>query len=146
MPGLPQLGEEEAPGRAHQGDQRTLFGRRKKDPQVTYLETWPLFAAPDGDAIPDEFPDLLHPNEDGYVKWAAALRPIFATLRLSETTPDPFRPEEGFESLFNGRDLTGGLSPHFRGGQGECEALAGLGPKRREWPIVTSPSASTAAL
>ncbi len=52
----------------------------KKHPQVTYLETWPLFAGPDGDATAAEFPDLLHPNEIGYAKWAAALRPVFATL------------------------------------------------------------------
>ena len=34
-------------------------------------------------------------------------RPLFATLRFTETEPDPFTPEEGFESLFNGRDLNG---------------------------------------
>jgi hypothetical protein len=79
----------------------------KNDARVTYLETWPLFADAGGDAPAAEFPDLLHPNEAGYAKWAAALRPIFATLGFTETADDPFRPEEGFESLFNGRDLTG---------------------------------------
>jgi lysophospholipase L1-like esterase len=79
----------------------------KNDAQVTYLETWPLFATPEGDAIPAEFPDLLHPNEAGYAKWAAALRPILATLGLTETAVESFAMEEGFESLFNGRDLTG---------------------------------------
>lgn len=83
------------------------LGLVKGDPQFTYLETWPLFADPNGDALASEFPDLLHMNEIGYAKWAAALRPIFATLGLSETAPDPFCPEPGFESLFNGRDLTG---------------------------------------
>jgi lysophospholipase L1-like esterase len=79
----------------------------KGDPRVTYVETWPLFADASGDAKAAEFPDLLHPNEAGYAKWAAALRPVLATLGLSETTVDPFTPEPGFESLFNGRDLTG---------------------------------------
>lgn len=79
----------------------------KRHPQVTYLETWRLFADENGDAPVGEFPDLLHPNEVGYAKWAAALRPIFATLGFSETEPDPFVPEPGFLSLFNGRDLTG---------------------------------------
>jgi len=112
----------------------------KKDPQVTYLETWPLFAAPDGDAIPDEFPDLLHPNEDGYVKWAAALHPIFATLRLSETTADPFRPEEGFESLFNGRDLTGwGYRPTSDADKESAKRWQASDPNAAEWPIVTEP-------
>ena len=77
------------------------------DPRVTYLETWPLFADAAGDAKPEEFPDLLHPNEVGYAKWAAALRPVFATLGLSETTPTRSRRRTGFVSLFNGRDLTG---------------------------------------
>ena len=79
----------------------------KGDPQVTLLETWPLFADAQGDALPDEFPDLLHPNQIGYRKWAAALRPILATLGFVEQDADPFKPEPGFVSLFNGHDLTG---------------------------------------
>ena len=79
----------------------------KGDAQVTLLETWQLFADAQGDAKPEEFPDLLHPNKLGYSKWAAALRPIFATLGFLETEPDNFTPEPGFISLFNGRDLTG---------------------------------------
>lgn len=79
----------------------------KGDPQFTVLDSWTLFADDAGDADPRWFPDLLHLNAEGYVKWAAALRPLFATLGFLETDPDPFTPEEGFESLFNGRDLTG---------------------------------------
>lgn len=79
----------------------------KGDPQITLIETWPLFAKAEGDAKKEEFPDLLHPNKAGYAKWAAALRPILATLGFIETEPDAFVPEEGFVSLFNGRDLTG---------------------------------------
>ena len=40
----------------------------KNDPQITLIETWPLFANPQGDAKPEEFPDLLHPNKAGYAK------------------------------------------------------------------------------
>jgi lysophospholipase L1-like esterase len=79
----------------------------KGDPQITLVETWTLFANPQGDAKVEEFPDLLHPNKLGYDKWAAAIRPIFATLDFLETTDDTFAPEPGFVSLFNGRDLTG---------------------------------------
>ena len=50
----------------------------KGDPQVTVLDTWTLFANAEGDAKLEEFPDLLHPNEIGYAKWTAALRPILA--------------------------------------------------------------------
>lgn len=79
----------------------------KGDSAVTLVETWPLFANAEGDAKPAEFPDLLHPNRAGYLKWAAAIRPILATLGFLETQPDDFLPEAGFTSLFNGRDLTG---------------------------------------
>lgn len=74
---------------------------------VIYLETWSMFANVNGDAKPEEFPDLLHPNQAGYEKWAAALRPIIATLNLADETSEEFLPEDGFVSLFNGRDLTG---------------------------------------
>ncbi len=77
------------------------------DSQVTVLDTWTLFANEQGDAKAEEFPDLLHPNEAGYAKWAKAIRPIFATLGLLETEPDTFVPEAGYVSLFNGRDLSG---------------------------------------
>ena len=60
----------------------------KGDPQITFIETWPLFANAQGDAKPEEFPDLLHPNQAGYAKWAAALRPIFATSGFLETESD----------------------------------------------------------
>lgn len=79
----------------------------KGDGQITLLETWTLFANEQGDAKESEFPDLLHPNKEGYRKWAFALRPILATLGFVETKDDDFTPEAGFVSLFNGRDLTG---------------------------------------
>jgi lysophospholipase L1-like esterase len=79
----------------------------KGDAQFTLVETWLLFANSQGDANKDEFPDLLHPNNAGYAKWAAALRPMLATLGFIENDPDVFTPEPGFVSLFNGRDLTG---------------------------------------
>jgi len=75
--------------------------------QVTVLDSWTLFANSDGDAKPEDMPDLLHPNEAGYRRWAGGLRPVLATLGLIETEPDDFRVEDGFESLFNGRDLSG---------------------------------------
>jgi lysophospholipase L1-like esterase len=77
------------------------------DAQVTVLDTWTLFANEQGDAKAEEMPDLLHLNEMGYAKWAGALRPILATLGFLETTVDDFKTEDGFEALFNGRDLTG---------------------------------------
>jgi lysophospholipase L1-like esterase len=114
----------------------------KNDVQVIPLETWRLFANPDGDALASEFPDLLHPNVAGYIKWAAALKPIFATLRLVETTPDAFTPEEGFESLFNGQDLTGwGYRPTTDADKESARKWQASDPSAPPWPIVTEPVA-----
>lgn len=79
----------------------------KGDPQFTVLDTYSLFADAEGDAVPALFPDLLHLNAAGYARWASALRPVFATLGYLDTQADDFKPEEGFVSLFNGKNLTG---------------------------------------
>lgn len=50
--------------------------------KITLVDTWTPFANAEGDAKVEEFPDLLHPNAVGYAKWTAALRPVFAELRL----------------------------------------------------------------
>lgn len=84
----------------------------KGDPQITVIDTWTLFAEESGDADPKWFRDQLHLNAAGYDRWAAALRPIFATLGFLETEPDDFTLEPGYVSLFNGKDLTGwGVRP-----------------------------------
>jgi lysophospholipase L1-like esterase len=112
----------------------------KNDRQVTYVETWPLFADTKGDAIPAEFPDLLHPNEAGYAKWAAALRPVFATLGFSETAADSFTPEAGFESLFDGRDLTGwGYRPTTEADKASAAKWQAADMNAAAWPVVTEP-------
>ncbi len=112
----------------------------KNDAQVTYVETWPLFADANGDAIAAEFPDLLHPNEAGYAKWAAALRPVFATLGFSEAKADSFTPEEGFLSLFNGRDLTGwGYRPTSEADKASAARWQASDPNAAAWPFVTEP-------
>ncbi len=107
---------------------------------VTLVETWPLFADPKGDARPAEFPDLLHPNHAGYAKWAAALRPVFATLGLLETQPYEFMPEPGFVSLFNGSDLTGwGYRPSSEGDKESARRWKASDPNAPPWPIVVEP-------
>ena len=108
--------------------------------QVTYIETWPLFADAHGDAIASEFPDLLHPNQAGYAKWAAALRPIFATLGFLETTPYQFVPEPGFVSLFNGKDLTGwGFERTSDADREFARKWQASDPHAPPWPIIDTP-------
>lgn len=110
----------------------------KGDSQVIVLDTWTLFANEAGDAKREEFPDLLHPNEVGYKKWAAALRPLFATLGFLENEPDEFELEPGYESLFNGHDLTGwGYRPMSEEDLRSRKAWHDSDPHAAEWPIVT---------
>ncbi|MCI0538871.1 MAG: GDSL-type esterase/lipase family protein [Verrucomicrobiales bacterium] len=112
----------------------------KGDEQVTFIETWPLFASAAGDAKPEEFPDLLHPNKAGYTKWAAALRPVLATLGFLEMAPDNFTPEPGFISLFNGRDLTGwGYRPTSEADMQAAKRWRNSDPNAPPWPIVEKP-------
>lgn len=114
----------------------------KGDSQMIPLDTWRLFADANGDASVNEFPDLLHPNEAGYARWAAALRPVLATLGLIETAPDSFAPEEGFEPLFNGRDLTGwGYRPTSEADKESARRWQASDPDAAEWPIVTEAAA-----
>ena len=111
----------------------------KGDPQITLIKTWPLFADAQGDARKDEFPDLLHPNKAGYAKWAAALRPILATLGFLENEPDNWTPEPGFVSLFNGRDLTG-WGYRTNNFDGQTASSDGRYVARNGRLIVTTPS------
>lgn len=47
------------------------------------MDPFPLFATPDGQQDTSLFnKDMVHPNAAGHVKWAAALAPVFAQLKL----------------------------------------------------------------
>lgn len=106
-------------------------------PQVTVLETWKLFAGPDNDAKADEFPDLLHPNNAGYVKWAAALRPLFATIGFLDRDNDNFTIENDFVSIFNGHDLTGwGFRPSTEEDMKAAKGWQASSPDAAAWPMV----------
>lgn len=113
---MPSATNKNRPAEKIQAINKLVFEAIKGDPQITVLDTWTLFANAEGDAKSQEFPDLLHPNDVGYAKWAAALKPIFATLGFVESEEDKFGLEPGFESIFNGKDLTGwGFRPNPKG-------------------------------
>jgi len=106
-------------------------------PQVTLVDTWTLFAGPDNNAKPAEFPDLLHPNNEGYAKWAAALRPAFATLGYLERDNDNFTIENDFVSLFNGHDLTGwGYRPTTPQEMNAAKGWQSSSADAAAWPVV----------
>jgi lysophospholipase L1-like esterase len=117
---------------------RLLAKAAEENPQVTFIDTWTLFANKEGDAKLAEFHDLLHPNEIGYRKWAAAVRPIFATLGFLETVADEFQPEPEFELLFNGRDLTGwGSRPTPEADLKSRDNWRNADPNAPPWPVIT---------
>jgi lysophospholipase L1-like esterase len=108
--------------------------------QVTVLDTYTLFTGPDGDAKPEEFPDLLHPNDGGYNKWKAALWPLFATLGFVDKEADSFTPEPGFESLFDGHDLDGwGFPQTSEKDRAMVKKWRAEGKTSPAYPIVEAP-------
>lgn len=54
----------------------------KSDPLFIRCDTFSIYADENGNAKPEEFPDLLHLNAAGYAKWVAALNPILSPLPL----------------------------------------------------------------
>jgi lysophospholipase L1-like esterase len=135
---FPSSAEKNRPAAKIRELNRLLAETAKDYPQVTLVDTWTLFANAEGDAKKNEFPDLLHPNAVGYAKWAAALRPVLATLGFLETEADGFIPEPGFESLFNGHDLTGwGLRPTSAADLKSRENWQKSDPHAAAWPVVT---------
>jgi gluconolactonase len=82
----------------------------KTDKNFVRCDTWTPFADDQGDARDREFPDLLHPNKDGYAKWAAALRPIFAQLRIGAESAGIIAPGAKLEKLAGGFVFTEGPS------------------------------------
>lgn len=110
----------------------------KGNRQVTLIDTWTLFADSEGNARPEEFPDLLHPNKLGYGKWSSALRPILATLGFVDTQPEDFEVEAGFESLTNGRDLSGWCQlPSTEKQIAQAKRWKANDPQAPTWPIIT---------
>jgi lysophospholipase L1-like esterase len=137
---FPSSASKSRPSEAIKKVNRLYANAVKGNAQVTLLETWLLFADPKGDAVPAEFPDLLHPNLAGYAKWAAALRPVLATLGFLETEPYQFTPEPGFVSLFNGKDLTGwGFRPTSDADKESARKWQASDRNAPPWPIVNEP-------
>ncbi|MGI9474878.1 MAG: GDSL-type esterase/lipase family protein [Rubripirellula sp.] len=120
---------------------RLVAAAVKGDPQVTVVDTWTLFANPQGDAKAEEFPDLLHPNRMGYDKWRAAIWPVLATHGFVDKQQAKFELESGFEPLFNGKDLTGwGFRPTSEKMRKGRSRWLGRDPENAPaWPLVDQP-------
>ncbi|GAB5402293.1 MAG: hypothetical protein Aurels2KO_05240 [Aureliella sp.] len=109
----------------------------KGNRQVTVVDTWTLFANDKGDAKKEEFPDLLHPNAAGYKKWAAAIRPVLATLGFIEQQAAQLDLEPGFRPLFSGSDLSGWCYlPTTQAQLNQRSRWRKSNPAAPPWPIV----------
>lgn len=107
------------------------------DSQITVVDTWTLFADAKGDAKMEEFPDLLHPNQAGYEKWARAFRPVLATLGFIEQDAQEQDTEPGFKRLFNGKDLSGWCyRPTTEAELKQRARWRKSNPSAPPWPIV----------
>ena len=117
---------------------RLLAEAVKGDPQVTLVDTWTLFANAEGDAKLGGVSRSAASQRDRLSQVGAALRPILATLGFLETEPDDFTPEPGFESLFNGHDLTGwGVRPTPADDLKAREGWRKADPNAPPWPVIT---------
>lgn len=86
---LPSSASKDRPAETIRQLNALYAGLVKDYPQATLVATWAVFANPAGDAKSEEFPDLLHPNEAGYAKWAAALRPVLAKMGFAPAPSTP---------------------------------------------------------
>ena len=86
-----------------------------------------------------EFPDLLHPNDAGYAKWAAALRPMFETLGLLPMAPRPtIRSGAGIREPLQRPRLSGwGYRPTTDADRESARRWQASDPNAAEWPFVT---------
>lgn len=91
--------------------------------QVSVLDTWSIFADENGDAQKSEFPDLLHPNEIGYAKWAEALRPTLARITAAHSDPGAVA-WEGEKGPGTGKHIVFLAGDHEYRGEESLPALA----------------------
>ena len=54
----------------------------KKNGRIAIADTWRIFNDGTGSCKKEEFPDMLHPNREGYAKWKTALDAVFADWKL----------------------------------------------------------------
>ncbi|MBI5092325.1 MAG: DUF1080 domain-containing protein [Candidatus Hydrogenedentes bacterium] len=97
---------EEKPGelRAKNAKASEIASKIADGKNVFFLDIGGEFLTSDGTIPKPIMPDALHPNEAGYVLWAAAIEPTVAEL-LGETAAG--KPLKGFEPLFDGKTLAG---------------------------------------
>ena len=104
----------------------------KNDPQVTFLDTWPLFADADGDANAGEFPGPAAPERSRLRQVGGGARPLFATLGFVETDRRSSRPRKASRACSTAATSpAGAIGPTSEADKASAAAMAGLGSQRR---------------
>ena len=73
-------GTADAPVRAQLKEINTAIARLDDGKMVKFLDVGKVFLADDGSIPTTVMPDLLHPNEQGYQRWADAMEPTLAGM------------------------------------------------------------------
>ena len=108
----------------------------KNDPQVTYLETWPLFADAERRRDARRVPRPAASQRGRLREVGGGAAPRLRDARLLRDRRRSVRARGGVrEPLQRPRSHGLGLSADVRGGQGERHALAGLGSERRRLAV-----------
>ena len=73
-------GAVDAPQRAQIKEINTAIAKLDDSKMIKYLDIGKVFLAEDGSIPKTIMPDLLHPNEAGYQRWAEAMEPTLAGM------------------------------------------------------------------
>jgi lysophospholipase L1-like esterase len=73
-------GTADAPQRAQVGEINTAIAKLDDGKMIKFLDIGKVFLAEDGSIPKTIMPDLLHPNEEGYQRWAEAMEPTLAAM------------------------------------------------------------------
>ena len=73
-------GTVDAPQRAQIQEINAAIAKLEKGRKIKFLDIGKVFLAEDGSIPKTIMPDLLHPNEQGYQRWADAMEPTLAEM------------------------------------------------------------------
>ncbi len=73
-------GTVDAPQRAQIQEINAALAKLEKGSKIKFLDIGKVFLADDGSIPKTIMPDLLHPNAEGYQRWAGAMEPTLAKM------------------------------------------------------------------
>ena len=136
VPGVPELRCREAAGRADPGPQRAVPGGGEERRPGHGPRDLAALRRPERRRDDRRVPRPAASQRDRLREVGGGAAPRLRDPAPLRDRPRPLHPGGGLrEPVQRPRSHRLGLSPHFRGGQGERHALAGLGPERRRLAV-----------